>query len=278
MRSERGAVLLSSFIVMAALTAITVSFLALQSVQMKGAGSDAVSHQAIWLAEAGMQKAIWNLKTPTGSGGQGEDWTTAGTTENLGAGGYTMVVARYDFALAANGSSASDSPAQTDSTVGPAKAVDSDDATYWESLNAPKNNDPQDILITFPYPVTINKVRFLAPSENTRPRDYEWSVSSDGTIYTTVVTSNNNSAVDVTDTFTAQTNVSFLRLRTTQDGQGGARVVRVATLETIGSKITATGTASGFNRKVEQTVVADDASPQNQVAYNEIDWNEVVPA
>ena len=277
MKSESGVILLSTFIVMLTLTAIVTGLLYMISIQTKGIGWDIPSSKAAWLAEAGLQKAIWNLKTPTGSGGQGESWTTTGTSESLGSGSYTMVVARYDFALAANGASASDSPVQTSASVGPSKTIDGDDATYWESLRKPASNDPQDLIITFPYTLTINKVRFLAVSSNERPKDYTWDVSTNGSTYTTVVTVNNNNSTDVTDTFTAAANVNYLRLRTTKIG-AGSNGVRIATLEAIGSKITSTGTVSSLNRKIEQSIVADDASPQNQVAYHEPDWNEIVPA
>ena len=262
---------------MLTLTAIVTGLLYMISIQTKGIGWDIPSSKAVWLAEAGLQKAIWNLKTPAGSGGHGESWTTTGTSESLGSGTYTMVAARYDFALAANGASASDSPVQTSASVEPSKAIDGDDTTYWESLRKPASNDPQDLIITFPYTLTINKVRFLAASSNERPKDYTWDVSTDGSTYTTVITTNNNNSTDVTDTFTAAANVNYLRLRTTKIG-AGSNGVRIASLEAIGSKITSTGTVSGLNRKIEQTVVADDASPQNQVAYNEPDWNEIVPA
>ena len=275
-RNDKGAVLISTFIIMATLTVIAAGFLYMNSVQTLSIGTGIVDAKALGLAEAGLQKAIWNLKTPTGSGGQGENWTTTGTTENLGDGSYTLVVTGYDFALATNSSSASDNPAQTNSTLGPSKAIDGNDSTYWESLDKPASNNPQDIIVTFPYPLTINKVRFLVPSgsSNNRPKDYTWAVSTDGASYTTVVTGNNNNATDVTDTFTAQTNVNYLRLRTTKIGSGNDNV-RVATLEAIGSKVTSTGTVGSTTRNLVQTVVADDGSPQNQVAYNEIDWNEI---
>ena len=188
-----------------------------------------------------------------------------------------MVVARQDFALAANGATASDNPAQTNSSIGPAKAIDGDNSTYWESLNNPSNVNPQSIIIAFPYPLTINKVRFIAPTATNRPRNYTWAVSADGSSYTTVVTVTNNGSTDVTDTFSAQSNVSYLRLSVTREGSGSNKI-RVATLEAIGSKITSTGTVAAtgqnYTRTVIQTVVADDGSPQNQVAYYEPDWSE----
>ena len=275
MNQERGVILISAFIVMATVTAITAGFLALQSVQMKAAGSDVVSHQALWLAEAGLQKAIWNLKTRVGSEGQGEDWTTAGTTENIGAGSYTMVVTRYDFALDTNGGTASAS-SQSAQGKRASKAIDGDDESRWESENVPSSVAPEHLVVSFPYPLALNKVRFVAHSSNQRPVDYTWGVSTDGSAYTVVVTVTGNAATDRTDTFSAQSNVNHLKLTVT--AIGGGKGVAISKLEAIGSKIISTGTVAAFNRKVEQTVVADDGSPQNQVAYNETDWNEIVPA
>jgi len=277
-----GSVMIATLAVMLLLISLVGGFLFAAGTFSLHSGWEETDAQALWLAEAGLHKAAWNLMTPAGSGGQGENWTTAGTTETLGAGSYTMVVARDDFALATHGATASDNPVQTNATHNPAKAIDGDGATYWESHGQPgsgNNNDgPQDLIIAFPYPLTINKVRFLASSAATRPRDYTWAVSTNGSSYTTVVTITNNAATDVTDTFVAQTNVSYLRLRTTRDGQNSPEVVRILTLEAIGSTITSTGTiTTGGNtltRAVTQTVVADDGSPQNQVVYFEPDWVE----
>jgi hypothetical protein len=270
LENKKGMVLLLVFIVMATLTAITVAFLYMSSTQLKGSGYDVASNKALWLAEAGVQKAIWNLKTPVGSGGQGEDWTTAGTAEILGNGSYTMVVDRWDFALAANGSSASAISQQGGNK--PAKAIDGNDGTFWQG-NTPTMANPQDIIITFPYTLTINKVRFLASTSARRPKDYSWQVSTDGINYTSVLSIVDNTSLDVTNTFTAVPNVKYLKLQITANGGGSG--VRIATLEAIGSKITSTGTVSVMNRKVAQTVVADDVT---QIAADEIDWNEIVPA
>ncbi len=272
--AKRGTVLILTFIVMVTLTAITAAFLYMTSTQLKGSGYDVASSKALWLAEAGLQKAIWYLKTPTGSGGQGEGWTTAGTTENLGAGSYTIVVERWDFALAANGTSASASSSNGSNVA--ANAIDGNDSTYWQSRNKPSPGNSEEIIITFPYTLTINKVRFLVPAGSSQqaPKDYTWQVSSDGVSYTIVASRNSNNDSDVTDTFTAASNVNYLKLNVTKIG-GGSQGVRIATLEAIGSKITSTGTVSVMNRKIAQTVVADDAT---QTAADEIDWNEIVPA
>ncbi len=283
----------SVMVMVLALTILLISlaggFLYATGVFIGNSGWEETDAQVLWLAEAGMQKAVWNLKTPAGSGGQGESWTTVGTTQNLGGGTYTMVVERWDFALASNGATASDNPAQTNSSIGPAKAIDGDNSTYWESHGQPgeeedDNDGPQDLIITFPYTLTLNKVHFVSPSSGARPTDYSWDVSSDGVTYTTVLTVSNNGATDVTDTFSVAANpaaasVKYLRLRTTRDGPGNPQRVRISLLEAIGSRVTSTGTVTvsgnNYTRSVRQAFVTDDASPQNQVAYKEPDWLEL---
>ena len=190
---QSGSILIFTFVVMLTLTAIAVSFLYMISIRIKSSGLELASAQAFWLAEAGIQKAIWNLKTPVAGGGQGENWTTNGVTTNLEAGSYTMVVERWDFALATNGASATASSKQGSYVA--ANAIDGDDSTYWESQNKPTGGNPEEIIIHFPYTLTINKVRFLVPvgSSQQAPKDYTWEVSSDGINYTTVKDVKNNS-------------------------------------------------------------------------------------
>jgi len=269
-RNQRGAVLILTFIILTILTAIVVAFLSLTSIQTKSAGYDIASHKALWLAEAGFQKAVWYLKTPAGSGGQGENWTTPGTTETLGNGSYAMAVDRWNFALADNGASAYATSEQGGNTA--PKAIDGKNGTFWQG-DTPTVANPQDLIITFPYTLTINKVCFLASTSARRPKDYSWQVSTDGINYTSVLSIVDNTSLDVTNTFTAVSNVNYLKLRITANGGGSG--VRIATLEAIGSKITSTGTVSVMNRKIAQTAVADDAT---QTAFDQIDWNEIVPA
>jgi len=268
--AKRGAVLITTFIIMTTLTAMTAGFLFMTSHQLKGSGYDTVSAEALWLAEAGIQKAVWNLKTPTGSGGQGEDWTTADTTESLGNGIYKMVVARWDWALSSNSAIASAS-SENGSNVA-SNAIDGNDNTYWQSGNKPTPGKPQEIIITFPYTLTINKARFLVPSGSSqqRPKEYSWQVSTDGSSYATVASDTNNSNTDVTDEFTAAANVNYLKLEVTKVAGGSAGVI-IATLEAIGNKITSTGSVDVMDRQIEQTVAVDDAT---ETAYDQIDWDE----
>jgi hypothetical protein len=258
------------------LVALTGGLLYGISVFIHDAGWDETDAKLLGLAEAGLHRAMWLLKTPLSAGGKGENWVTSGVTESLGDGTYTMVVERWDFALASNGSTAS----ATSSSSGnpPGNAIDGNNSTYWESGSAPTPSNPQDLIIRFPYPITLNKVRFLAQSSATRPQDYQWAVSSDGTTYTTVVSKTGNGSINVTDTFPAQKNVQYLRLRTTRPGTSGNRV-RILTLEAIGSRITSEGTitvgSQSYTRRVRQSVVADDGSPQSKVVYIQPDWTEL---
>src|SRR3989338_860825 len=234
---RRGVILVMVLALMILLTSLVGGFLYAASVFVKNSGWEETDAKLLALAEAGLHKAIWNLKTTKNRKGQGENWKTGGRTERLGEGEYRMVIDRWDFALAANGATASDNPHQTSSSRGPAKAIDGKSSTYWQSGKKPKKSRPQDLIIAFPYTLTINKVRFISPSSGARPRDYEEAVSAGGSSYATVASVNNNGSRDVTNPFPAQSNVRYLRLRTPRDGQGSPSRVRVRTLEVIGSRV-----------------------------------------
>jgi Tfp pilus assembly protein PilX len=278
--NRKGMVLVLTFIIMVTLTVITASFLYMTSVQTKGAGYVLASSRALWLAEAGIQKAVWYLKTPVASGGKGENWVTSATTEDLGAGSYTLEVERWDWALAEHSSTASASSTSGKQAAG--FAIDGSDTTYWQSASRPSVATPQYITVTFPYELSINKTRFFVPKNySTRtPMDYMWQVSSDDKTYKTVVTKTNNSATDVTDEFAVAADVQYLRLRVTRISANSG--VRIATLEALGSKITSLGTASLMNRKIERTVAIHDGqavvADKISTAYDQLDWNEIVPA
>jgi len=276
-RYEKGVALLFTLIVMITLTSVVGAYLGFVQYSTRSTGAQISDSQAIYLAETGLQKAIWNLMRTAANGGQGENWTTAGTTENLGKGSYTMVVERWDWALATNNSTAS----ATSEEVGyeAAKSIDGNNSTYWESEDKPTPptghfaGKSQELTITFPYSLTINKARFLVPAGSSQqaPKDYTWQVSADNVTYTTVYGITGSSATDVTDTFPAVSNVKYLKLSVAKIG-GGSSGVRIATVEAIGSKITVTGTVYGNSRQIEETVAVDDAS---QEAYDQIDWNEI---
>jgi len=272
-RYEKGAALLFTLIVMITLTSVVGAYLAFVQHCTRSTGAQITDSQAIYLAEAGLQKAIWNLKTPEISGGKGEDWKTAGAEEYLGDVSYIMDVETWDWALAANNATASASSSAPGHD--PNKAIDDSNDTWWESADQPgtvQSGKHQEIIINFPYTLTINKVRFLAPTFENKPSKYTWAVSTDNVTYTEVSDETKGTdTMDETHEFAAVHNVNYLRLRVTKSGPPSSNVVKVSTIEAIGSKITVTGTVDGISREIEQTVAVDDASEE---AYDQIDWSE----
>ena len=86
-RREEGVVLILRFIVMTTLTAVVAAFLSMTSIQTKGSGYDIASHKALWLAEAGLQQVIYQLKNDA-------NYRSNPTTVNgnLGSGSYSVSV------------------------------------------------------------------------------------------------------------------------------------------------------------------------------------------
>lgn len=84
-KGEKGIVLILTFIIMITLTTIIASFLFMVSVQTTGSGYDIASHKALWLADAGLQKALYTLKNDT-------NYQTTPTTisNSLGEGTYSV--------------------------------------------------------------------------------------------------------------------------------------------------------------------------------------------
>lgn len=62
MKDRKGVVLILTFIIMATLTAIVTAFLFMTSVQTKASGFDMTYAKALWLADAGLQQALYTLK------------------------------------------------------------------------------------------------------------------------------------------------------------------------------------------------------------------------
>jgi Tfp pilus assembly protein PilX len=60
---KRGMILILTFIIMITLIAVTSVFLCMTSVQARGSGYAILRAKALWLAEAGLQKALYQLNT-----------------------------------------------------------------------------------------------------------------------------------------------------------------------------------------------------------------------
>ena len=79
-------------ILVVALTAIVGSMTFLTTTGIRSIGQGVEEQKAFYIAEAGLNKAIWNLTTPPEEGGMGLDWRTGGLTESFAGGSYTMIV------------------------------------------------------------------------------------------------------------------------------------------------------------------------------------------
>ncbi len=89
----RKANIMVTFILIAFLAVVVFSLYFVMSARLKGAAGGVNYTRALYIAEAGVNKAIWNVMTPTSKGGKGTSWRTFGTTEQFDIGRYTMVVA-----------------------------------------------------------------------------------------------------------------------------------------------------------------------------------------
>ena len=162
-RKKTGFVLLLTLLIMASLAAIAGALIFSLTTDFRQISVRSKDAKAIWLSEAGIEKATWYLKTPVGVGGQGENWTTAGLTENFGDGNYLVKVEPWDFALSANGTTSTSS--SFTSLHDSSNAIDNNTGTYWESSAKPTTTSPQTLTVQFSYPLVINKIRFKANAD-----------------------------------------------------------------------------------------------------------------
>ncbi|MFH1709996.1 MAG: hypothetical protein ABH860_02850 [bacterium] len=92
MRKNSKGNLLLTFIMVVALSMTVFAFLAFIGVRLKESGIKVSEIESFYVAEAGLNKAIWYLGTPTGSGGRGLAWRVASTWEAFGWGGFFLTV------------------------------------------------------------------------------------------------------------------------------------------------------------------------------------------
>lgn len=90
--TNKGAVLIMTFIIMVTLSAITLGFLFMTSHQLRGSAYDIASAKAFWLAEAGIQDVIQKLT----SSSTFRDSPTTPVTGSLGQGTYSVSVTKND--------------------------------------------------------------------------------------------------------------------------------------------------------------------------------------
>lgn len=84
--------LLLTFILLTSISAVILSFIYIIIGRTRDIGYEINRSKSFYIAQAGLNKAIWYLITPTGIGGKGNSWRTAGSTEGYAGGQYTMIV------------------------------------------------------------------------------------------------------------------------------------------------------------------------------------------
>ena len=87
--NNKGVVLLLTFIIMATLIVIVAVFLYMTSVEIRNAGYELTDSQALWIAEGGIQQAIYKVKSDAVY--RANPTTLSG---NLGAGSYSVTVTK----------------------------------------------------------------------------------------------------------------------------------------------------------------------------------------
>ena len=90
-RSFKGNILIT-FLLISVFALIIFSLFFMLSGKLKGSSAESLRTKALYIAEAGIQKAIWYITTPSSQGGKGSGWRTGGLSEAFGGGNYTMIV------------------------------------------------------------------------------------------------------------------------------------------------------------------------------------------
>lgn len=93
MKNNSSGQILVVFVVLIAMAALLYSFIMLQATRLTESGSKTSESKAFYVAEAGLNKAIWYLQTPSSEGGQGTSWRTSGFSQSFGDGIYTFSIA-----------------------------------------------------------------------------------------------------------------------------------------------------------------------------------------
>lgn len=91
--TKKGIILILTFIIMVALTSITIAFLYMTSIQTKNSGYNIASSKALWIAEAGIQRGIWLIEEGDWSTGFGSGQTRE-EEGSLGEGNYVVTASR----------------------------------------------------------------------------------------------------------------------------------------------------------------------------------------
>lgn len=212
LKTERGSALLTVFIVLVTLSAITLAFLNMVKDDIKRSGSEQADLKSYYIAEAGLAKARWALTT----GGQAVGWTEADaafgagtytvTTTDNGDGTYTIISEGYlptdtnpiakrrvtekNITAASSGltnlslgATATASSSKGGST--PGDANDGASNTKWTANGTPSVGSPQWLAIDFGSSKTFDRVVFDEPLGN-QITSYQIQYSTNGSSWSAV--------------------------------------------------------------------------------------------
>lgn len=230
-KREKGIVLVFSVILLFAFSAIVIRYGSLISHEAKVAGIQVGESQAVYLAEAGINYALWALIhgfSPAQIQGQ-KRYLPPESTGKF----FTIISVIDTYAFQKVTFTATASSYTTGHT--PNLAVDKNLDTYWESNIVPGS---EWICLKSSSPISFDRVSFMAiPGQ--RPIDYKWQVEKKlhpktGEVqnWDTVFTASDNTLADVTDVFDngVVNNKFYLRLLVSEAGDGTTKT-RVAVKE-----------------------------------------------
>ena len=218
-RKQEGVVLVFGVILLVALTITVSAYLCLVGSMTKHIGYQVGESQAFYIAEAGIEHALWLLK----HGVEPDNLAD----EIVPLGNYTVVQVTGSLLTFTVTASSNTSGHEAE------KGFDGDYATYWESAKVPDTGKKKEqwIQIEFSDTLDLDRVGFRAILEQ-RPIDYKWEVAGEDGKWRWVVKQNGNTQADVLDTFDLVEGKKYLRLTVTEAGDG-ANETKVAVREIV---------------------------------------------
>jgi hypothetical protein len=269
--TEKGIVLLFSFIIMVMLAQLTVTFLNLTSLEERNVAYMKKEKEVFWIAEAGLHRAVWFLEHTAPDGSTDGSWRGS-TTESFAGGSYTLTVSNLYLE---DGTSPYASSQQFIFTA--ANAVDNNTSTSWRSQ--PPLGAEQWIVIPFPTNSNyyLNQATFRSYTSNGCPEEYYWEFSSDGIDWITIPNEHidGNAQANRTDTFSLRSGVNYVRLRVVNLVAGTS--VRIREIEIPAIQMNSASTASLQSRTLTETITQKgivDTGPQVYAQPNSYSWVE----
>lgn len=94
MADRRGIVLILVFIILVVITIIVIGFLYMMSGQLRSTGVETAGMKAFWLADAGVEQAVYKIKTNTPAGYRSNPANIPSTSLGVDGGTYSVTVSK----------------------------------------------------------------------------------------------------------------------------------------------------------------------------------------